>query len=99
MRRNSRRVRLSPYLIPKLETISDTAKPAPWRRACMRTNQLPMPASGARIARFGRLTPPSSQGSLITLHRLDGGGGTHGGDGGRGFCALRQGRLRSPTRG
>src|SRR3954447_2507288 len=73
MRRNSRSVRLSPYLIPELETISDTARPAPWRRSCMRMNQLPIPASGARIARFGRRTPPSSQGSLITLHRLDGG--------------------------
>src|SRR2546423_14025 len=72
MRRNSRRVRLSPYLIPKLETISDTASPAPWRRACMRMNQLPIPASGARIARFGRRTPPSSQGSVIKALRLDG---------------------------
>src|SRR4051794_9966400 len=72
MRRNSRRVRLSPYLIPKLETISDTASPAPWRRACMRMNQLPIPASGARITRFGRRTPPSSQGWSITPGRLDG---------------------------
>src|SRR4051794_8954354 len=65
MRRNSRRVRLSPYLIPKLEPISDTARPAPWGRACMRMNQLPIPASGARIARFGRRTPPSSHSDVI----------------------------------
>src|SRR4051812_8986335 len=70
MRRNSRSVRLSPYLIPKLETISDTARPAPWRRACMRMNQLPIPARGARTARFGRRTPPSVQGSVITEERL-----------------------------
>src|SRR6476660_6963372 len=29
-------------------------------------NQLPMPASGASTARFGRRTPPSSHGSVIT---------------------------------
>src|SRR4051794_11904656 len=71
MRRNSRSVRLSPYLIPKLDTISDTASPAPWRRACMRMNQLPMPASGASTARFGRRMPPSSQGSVIMRGRLE----------------------------
>src|SRR4051812_6461662 len=62
MRRNSRSVRLSPYLIPKLDTISDTASPAPWRRAWMRMNQLPMPASGASRARFWRRMPPSVHG-------------------------------------
>src|SRR4051794_24536908 len=78
IRRNSRSVRLSPYLIPKLETISDTASPAPWRRACMRMNQLPIPASGARIARFGSSTPPSSNGSVsegfcdTLLHNVEG---------------------------
>src|SRR4051812_3356363 len=30
----------------------------------MRTNQLPIPASGARIARFGSSTPPMSNGSV-----------------------------------
>src|SRR5690349_6447621 len=50
--------------MPKLDTISETASPAPWRRACMRTNQFPIPASGARIARFGSWTPPSSKGSV-----------------------------------
>src|SRR3954451_335520 len=37
----------------------------------MRMNQLPMPASGARTARFGRRTPPSSQGWSITAERLE----------------------------
>src|SRR3954453_21816852 len=78
MRRNSRRVRLSPYLIPKLETISDTASPAPWRRACMRMNQLPIPASGASSARFGRRATPSPNGSVredisnALLHDVEG---------------------------
>src|SRR5918995_6640597 len=46
-----------------LETISLTASPAPYRLACRRTNQLPMPASGASTTRFGIVIPPSSQGS------------------------------------
>src|SRR3954447_4059861 len=64
MRRNSRWVRSSPYFSPKLETISETASPAPWRLACSRTNQLPIPASGASRTRLARRTPPISKGSL-----------------------------------
>src|SRR3954471_3765834 len=48
----------------KLETISETASPAPWRLACRRTHQLPMPASGARTTRLGMWTPPSVQESV-----------------------------------
>src|SRR5215208_3560537 len=48
----------------KLDTISDTARPAPWRLACRRTNQLPIPASGASTTRLGIVRPPSSQGSV-----------------------------------
>ena len=44
--------------IAKLETISETASPAPWRCACRRTNQLPIPASGASRTRFGMLDGP-----------------------------------------
>src|SRR5690348_10877412 len=47
-----------------LETISETARPAPNRLACRRTNQLPMPASGASTTRFGMRTPPSVHGSV-----------------------------------
>src|SRR3954454_9166258 len=36
----------------------------------MRMNQLPIPANGASTARFGRRTPPSSQGWSITRVRL-----------------------------
>src|SRR3954469_11125364 len=64
MRRNSRCVRSSPYLRPKLDTISDTTRPAPKRFAWRRTNQLPMPASGARTSRFSSSCPPSVQGSF-----------------------------------
>ena len=53
MRRNSRWVRSSPYFSPKLDTISLNARPAPWRLAWSRTNQLPIPASGASSTRFG----------------------------------------------
>ena len=35
--------------------------PAPWRLAWRRTNQLPIPASGASTSRFGIDTPPSVQ--------------------------------------
>src|SRR5438270_9295502 len=45
----------------KLETISDTASPAPWRLAWRRTNQLPIPARGASTTRLGMGTPPSVQ--------------------------------------
>ena len=51
----------------KLETISDTARPAPKRFACRRTNQLPMPASGASTTRFGIGIPPRIQGSRRLL--------------------------------
>src|SRR5271170_960065 len=43
------------------ETISETAMPAPKRLACSRTNQLPMPASGASITRLGTRSVPSCQ--------------------------------------
>src|SRR5215213_3872860 len=59
----------------KLETISETASPAPWRLACRRTNQLPIPASGASTTRFGIGIPPSVQGSVserFTLPRVSG---------------------------
>src|ERR1700683_4524371 len=46
------------------ESISETAMPAPWRLACRRTNQLPMPASGASITRLGTLSGPSCQGAV-----------------------------------
>src|SRR5271154_58364 len=45
------------------ETISDTAMPAPKRFACRRTNQLPIPASGARITRLGTRREPRVQAS------------------------------------
>src|SRR3984885_5184452 len=48
----------------KLETISETTRPAPWRLAWRRTNQLPIPASGASTTRFGIAIPPSRQGSV-----------------------------------
>src|SRR5438309_1995777 len=35
--------------------------PAPYRRACRRTNQLPIPASGARTTRLATGTPPIVQ--------------------------------------
>ena len=46
-------VRRLRWATAKLETISETASPAPWRRACRRTNQLPIPASGASTTRLG----------------------------------------------
>ena len=49
---------------PKLDTISETARPAPWRLACSRTNHVPMPASGARTTRLGIRTPPMAKGSV-----------------------------------
>src|SRR4051794_22600394 len=73
IRRNSRWVRSSPYFRPKLDTISETTRPAPWRFACRRTNQLPMPASGASTRRFGIRCPPSIQLSVrarMSLLRL-----------------------------
>src|ERR1700722_2318087 len=47
-----------------LETISETAMPAPWRLACRRTNQLPISASGASSTRLGTCSVPSVQGSV-----------------------------------
>src|SRR3954468_9159794 len=74
IRRNSRWVRSSPYFRPKLDTISETTRPAPWRLAWRRTNQLPMPASGASTTRFAIWTPPRVQESVslrsIVLERL-----------------------------
>src|SRR5919206_4330681 len=46
----------------KLEIISETVRPAPYRLACRRTNQLPMPASGASTTRLGTVTSPSRNG-------------------------------------
>ena len=37
----------------KLDTISLVAIPAPWRRACRRTNHVPMPASVGRRVSVG----------------------------------------------
>src|SRR5213076_2685800 len=48
----------------KLETISETASPAPKRCACRRTNQLPMPARGASTTRLGIIRPPRAQESV-----------------------------------
>src|SRR3954454_3714076 len=64
MRISSRRVRSLRWCRPKLETISETASPAPWRFACRRTNQLPIPASGASRTRLAIGTPPISKGSV-----------------------------------
>ena len=50
--------------IAKLETISETASPAPWRCACRRTNQLPIPASGASRTRFGSSTSAIVKGDV-----------------------------------
>ena len=63
IRRSSVTVLALRWCTPKLETISDTARPAPKRLACRRTNQLPMPASGASTTRLGIRTPPISKGS------------------------------------
>src|SRR5918997_3755432 len=63
IRRNSRTVRSLPCLIPKLDAISETARPAPCRLACRRTNQFPMPARGASTTRLGIVWPPSTHGS------------------------------------
>jgi hypothetical protein len=60
----SRVVRSLPWCTPKLETISETTSPAPKRRACKRTNQLPMPASGASATRLGIAMPCRVQGSV-----------------------------------
>ncbi len=60
----STHVRSLPWKIACEESISETAMPAPWRLACSRTNQLPMPASGASITRLGTLRGPSCQGSV-----------------------------------
>src|SRR4051812_17149970 len=64
IRRNSRCVRASPWTRPKLDTISDTTSPAPCRFAWSRTNQLPIPASGASTTRLASWTPPSSHVSV-----------------------------------
>src|SRR3954447_23999186 len=67
MRSSSSCVWRLPWWIANDETISDAASPAPWRCACRRTNQLPMPASGASITRFGIVRPPRVQGSVRRL--------------------------------
>ena len=53
MRSISVHVRGLPWWTAWLETISETASPAPWRLACRRTNHEPMPASGASTTRLG----------------------------------------------
>ena len=63
-------MRGSPYFSPKLDTISDTTSPAPWRFACSRTNQLPMPASGASTTRFAIVRPPRVQGVVRERMRV-----------------------------
>ncbi len=55
------------WWMAKLETISETARPAPWRLAWRRTNQLPIPASGASTTRLATGTPPSVQLSVSFL--------------------------------
>ena len=63
IRISSRRVRSLRWWSPKLETISETASPAPCRRAWRRTNQLPIPASGASRTRLAISIPPIENGS------------------------------------
>ena len=53
----------------KLETISETAIPAPWRLACRRTNQLPIPASGASSTRLGTRDAADVQRATVELLR------------------------------
>ena len=62
MRKSSRMVRSLRWWSPKLETISETARPAPCRRAWRRTNQLPIPARGASSTRFETVTSPMRNG-------------------------------------
>ena len=56
MRSISVTVRRLRWATAKLETISETASPAPYRCACRRTNQFPIPASGASSTRLGMST-------------------------------------------
>src|SRR3954471_5569933 len=58
------------WWIAKLDTISLTASPAPWRRACRRTNQFPIPASGASRTRLGTSTGPILNGVFSTPFRV-----------------------------
>src|ERR1051325_1405929 len=58
------------WWIAKLETISLTARPAPCRRACRRTNQFPIPASGASSTRLGTSTGPIVNGVFSTPIRV-----------------------------
>jgi hypothetical protein len=58
IRSSSSRVRRLRWWTAWLDTISENAIPAPWRRACSRTNQLPIPASGASSTRFEISTGP-----------------------------------------
>src|ERR1044071_3264014 len=64
IRISSRRVRSLRWCRPKLETTSETARPAPCRFACRRTNQLPIPARGASRTRLGISMPPIRRGSV-----------------------------------
>src|SRR3954449_5574522 len=64
MRSSSRIVRSLRWWMAKLEPISETASPAPWRLACRRTNQLPIPARGASRTRLGISTSPIRKGSV-----------------------------------
>ena len=54
------------WWIAKLDTISLTASPAPWRCACRRTNQLPIPASGREQDAVGHLDGPDPNGVFST---------------------------------
>ena len=56
----------------KLETISETASPAPWRRAWRRTNQLPIPASGASSTRLAIVHVADAERGCQGRHELTG---------------------------
>ena len=64
IRRSSVQVFALRWWIAKLDTISETTRPAPNRRACRRTNQLPIPASGASTTRLGSSSGPIDSGSV-----------------------------------
>src|SRR4051794_29280938 len=64
MRRSSRMVFSLRWWIACEETISDTVRPAPKRRACRRTHQFPIPARGASTTRLGTVSGPRAQESV-----------------------------------
>src|SRR3954447_10495752 len=71
MRRSSRMVFSLRWWIACEETISDTVRPAPKRRACRRTHQFPIPASGASTTRLGTVSGPRAQGSFRLVALMD----------------------------